>query len=82
MHGGIYLDFDTEFVQSALPYLKRGMPCVLSEEEPVLVEAEWGSDFGISNSIILCRARHPFFRVSYLLIFSFTKKHLRNILLR
>ena len=35
--GGIYLDLDMEPVQSFLPFLERGYPCVLSEENPIQV---------------------------------------------
>ena len=61
--GGIYLDLDTEFVRPILPYLWRGVPCVLSEEDPLQVGASWAQEFGVTNSFIICRARHPLFKV-------------------
>lgn len=61
--GGVYLDMDVEVLRSFVPYLERGYPCVLSEENAVQVRRWWNGDNGVTNSVILCRPRHPFFKL-------------------
>ena len=61
--GGVYLDLDLELVAPLGPFLSRGYPCVISEENVVQSNALHYKRDAVSNFIILCRPRHPFLKV-------------------
>ena len=62
--GGVYADLDVGFIRSLSPLLQREYPCLLGAEPPVQTAVLFNVPRSVSNALLLCRPRHPFFRLA------------------
>ena len=61
--GGIYADLDIRFLNSMLPVLNSGIPCLLPAE-PFHQSVTWlGICPAVTNCLMFCRPKHPFLRM-------------------
>lgn len=67
--GGVFLSMDLQPLQTLVPFMNRGYPCTLLEQSSLKSESRGGAQqragvaTRVTNEVLLCRPRHPFFRL-------------------